>query len=580
MAPCLFIGPYRIHTTLGVGTFGKVKMAVHEVTGVKTAIKIINKSKMQSMDMHKKIRREINILLQLVKHPHVIQLYELIDTPTDIFMVMEYVAGGELFDYIVQRTRLGEDEARHFFQQIISGVEYAHQNLVCHRDLKPENVLLDTDVRVKIADFGLSNTIREGEFLKTSCGSPNYASPEVVSGKAYAGPEVDIWSCGVILFALLCGSLPFDDEHVPNLFKKIKHGQFTLPGHLSENSRSLIVKLLAVDPVRRITIKEVRKHPWFKLKLPPYLSMPLSPYLIGVKSYLDGTIIQEMQQLGINVESLLKDGATGFSREAVTYSLLMHKKSKMSAYSELTPVKEKECMVFSPSDQRLVTLAQQADPLALMCPLCASSESPPPDLRKRSSLLSPLAATPKFFAASPSSSFVCSSDNRWRLGVDSSLQPLTVITVILKCLSLVRYEWYLVSPYKIRCRPVKNSSSCVSPRSVASASPKLANRSDSFIMERAFQRLGARSVDMTEIGNGEEVEEDDVTISIQLFKVHSSRYLIDLQLFDGDAMALVTHALLLISCIYDSLQKISSRSPSNDWSPPILLPNGSQRLFQ
>ncbi|KFH17170.1 putative histone kinase SNF1, partial [Toxoplasma gondii MAS] len=126
-------------------------------------------------------------------------------------------------------------------------------------------------MNVKVGDFGLSNFMRDGDFLKTSCGSPNYASPEVVSGKAYAGPEVDVWSCGVILYALLCGSLPFDDEHVPNLFKKIKHGNFILPGHLSEASRNLIVRMLVVDPAKRISLSEIRQHPWFTESLPAYL---------------------------------------------------------------------------------------------------------------------------------------------------------------------------------------------------------------------------------------------------------------------------------------------------------------------
>jgi len=159
---------------------------------------------------------------RLCTHPHIIRLYEVIDTPSDIFLVNEYVSGGELFDYIVSKGRLSADEARNFFHQIVSGVEYIHFQKIVHRDLKPENLLLDANLNLKIADFGLSNIMRDGDFLRTSCGSPNYAAPEVISGHLYAGPEVDVWSCGVILYALLCGSLPFDDESIPNLFKKIK----------------------------------------------------------------------------------------------------------------------------------------------------------------------------------------------------------------------------------------------------------------------------------------------------------------------------------------------------------------------
>merc|ERR1719337_259268 len=222
------------------------------------------------MNMHEKIRREITIL-QFLKHPHVIRLYELVDTPSDIFMIMEYVPGGELFDHIVHKLRLREDEARRFFQQILSGVEYCHQRMVTHRDLKPENLLLDSNLHVKIADFGLSNTMRDGEFLKTSCGSPNYASPEVVSGKAYVGPEVDIWSCGVVLYALLCGTLPFDDEHVTTLFRKIKSGVFPIPDYLNKSVVSLLCHMLQTDPMKRATVEDVHKHEWFLKDLASYL---------------------------------------------------------------------------------------------------------------------------------------------------------------------------------------------------------------------------------------------------------------------------------------------------------------------
>ena len=264
------IGNYRLSRTLGIGAFGKVKLAEHVSTGHKVAVKILNRAKIVALDMAEKVKREINIL-QRCTHPHIIRLYEVIDTPTDIFVVMEYVSNGELFDYIVSKGRLAPDEARHFFHQIISGVEYCHYHHIVHRDLKPENLLLDADNNIKIADFGLSNVMRDGEFLRTSCGSPNYAAPEVISGHLYAGPEVDVWSCGVILYALLCGSLPFDDESIPNLFKKIKSGMYSLPSHLSQLARDLIPRMLVVDPMKRITVPDVRQHAWFQQRLPPYL---------------------------------------------------------------------------------------------------------------------------------------------------------------------------------------------------------------------------------------------------------------------------------------------------------------------
>uniref|UniRef100_A0AC34RP60 Protein kinase domain-containing protein n=1 Tax=Panagrolaimus sp. JU765 TaxID=591449 RepID=A0AC34RP60_9BILA len=273
--PQIKIAHYILKETLGVGTFGKVKVGLHEMTGYKVAVKILNRQKIKNLDVVGKIRREIQNL-SLFRHPHIIKLYQVISTPSDIFMIMEYVAGGELFDYIVKHGRLKTPEARRFFQQIISGVDYCHRHMVVHRDLKPENLLLDGHNNVKIADFGLSNIMTDGDFLRTSCGSPNYAAPEVISGKLYAGPEVDIWSCGVILYALMCGTLPFDDEHVPTLFRKIKSGIFPIPDYLDKSIVNLLLHMLQVDPMKRATIKDVISHEWFRVDLPAYLFPPIN----------------------------------------------------------------------------------------------------------------------------------------------------------------------------------------------------------------------------------------------------------------------------------------------------------------
>jgi len=171
---------------------------------------------------------------------------------------------------------MSESKARRFFQQIISGIEYSHRLKIVHRDLKPENVLLDNDLNVKIADFGLSNEISDGDFLTTSCGSPNYAAPEVIRGGVYAGPEIDVWSSGVILYVMLCGRLPFEDDDVQVLFSKISQGNFHMPNYLSQDARSLITSMLAVDPVKRITVPEITQHPFFTTDLPRYLT-PLPP---------------------------------------------------------------------------------------------------------------------------------------------------------------------------------------------------------------------------------------------------------------------------------------------------------------
>lgn len=321
-----YLRNYRVGKTLGHGSFGKVKIAEHLLTGHKVAIKILNRRKMKTPDMEEKLRREIKIC-RLFVHPHVIRLYEVIETPTDIYVVMEYVKSGELFDYIVEKGRLQEDEARKFFQQIIAGVEYCHRNMVVHRDLKPENLLLDARRNIKVADFGLGNILRDGHFLKTSCGSPNYAAPEVVSGKLYAGPEVDVWSCGVILYALLCGTLPFDDENIPNLFKKIKSGVYTLPSHLSPLARDLIPRMLIVDPLKRITIPEIRQHQWFKIHLPRYLAVPPPDAREHLKK-LDEEILQLVNRMGYTRDQLLDSLQKRIQDDAtVAYYLLYDNRS-------------------------------------------------------------------------------------------------------------------------------------------------------------------------------------------------------------------------------------------------------------
>lgn len=271
------LNQYQFVRNIGEGSFGKVKLARHKVTGQEVAIKIINRRKLISRDMAGRIEREIQYL-QLLRHPHIIKLYTVITTKTEICMVLEYVPM-ELFEYIVKHGRLGEAKARKLFQQIICAVEYCHRHKIVHRDLKPENLLLDKNMNVKIADFGLSNIMTDGNFLKTSCGSPNYAAPEVIGGKLYAGPEVDVWSCGVILYVFLVGRLPFDDEFIPSLFKKIQAGAFQIPQSTPHGAADLIRRCLMVHPVQRIQIPEIRQHEWFVKDLPAYLSEPLEEFL-------------------------------------------------------------------------------------------------------------------------------------------------------------------------------------------------------------------------------------------------------------------------------------------------------------
>ncbi|KAL4916850.1 kinase-like domain-containing protein [Aspergillus aurantiobrunneus] len=275
---------YQTLKVLGEGSFGKVKLALHQPSGRQVALKIISRRKLLSRDMIGRVEREIQYL-QLLRHPHIIKLYTVISTKADIVMVLEY-AERELFDYLVKRGRCNDAEARKFFQQIICAVEYCHRHKIVHRDLKPENLLIDRDKNVKIADFGLSNIMTDGNFLKTSCGSPNYAAPEVISGKLYAGPEVDVWSCGVILYVLLVGRLPFDDDYIPALFKKIAAGNFHMPTYISSGAARLIRSMLQVHPVHRITIEDIRSDPWFNQDLPSYLQ-PVPEEFIATNKAID-----------------------------------------------------------------------------------------------------------------------------------------------------------------------------------------------------------------------------------------------------------------------------------------------------
>jgi carbon catabolite-derepressing protein kinase len=321
------VGQYNIVKTLGEGSFGKVKLAVHRSTGQQVALKIIARKKLISRDMQGRVEREIEYL-QLLRHPHIIKLYTVIKTPTEIIMVLEY-AGGELFDYIVQHGKMKEDEARRFFQQMLCAVEYCHRHKIVHRDLKPENLLLDESLNVKIADFGLSNIMTDGNFLKTSCGSPNYAAPEVIGGKLYAGPEVDVWSCGVILYVLLVGRLPFDDEHIPSLFAKIARGTYVVPTWMSPGAAALIKKMLVVNPVSRATIDDIRQDPWFMQDLPAYLQPPVEEFrntgvdpnkAISVSDIAPGAPVKVQEKLHAEVTDKISK-TMGYGRRDVQEAL-------------------------------------------------------------------------------------------------------------------------------------------------------------------------------------------------------------------------------------------------------------------
>ena len=255
------IGDYIVKKTLGKGTFSKVKLGIHKVTNQKVAIKILEKSKIVEKDDLERIIREMDIIRQL-NHPNIARVYEMCESDDFFFIMMEYCSGGELFNYIVKNQRLSEDETSYFFYQIINALEYIHSKNIAHRDLKPENLLLDENNLIKIIDFGLSNYFY-GKKLSTPCGSPCYASPEMVSGKKYDGFLIDIWALGITLFAMMCGYLPFEDEDNDELFKKILECNLKFPTHLSKCAKDIMKKILVTDPKKRITIKDIKLHPFY-----------------------------------------------------------------------------------------------------------------------------------------------------------------------------------------------------------------------------------------------------------------------------------------------------------------------------
>lgn len=248
---------------LGKGTFGKVRVGTHLLTDEKVAVKILEKDKIVDSSDVDRVSREINIL-KILRHPVVVQLYEIIESEKELFLIMEYARGGELFEFIVSHKRVREKEAAKFLQQIISGIEYLHKLGICHRDLKPENLLMDDYNNIKIVDFGLSNIYKPGETLKTACGSPCYAAPEMVAGKRYDGLSADIWSCGVILYAMVCGYLPFEDPKTNLLYKKILNAEYTIPDFVSPDCADLIRKILNTDPAQRYTLTDIKSHTWFQ----------------------------------------------------------------------------------------------------------------------------------------------------------------------------------------------------------------------------------------------------------------------------------------------------------------------------
>ena len=260
------IGEYILLDQIGQGTFSKVTRAFHILSEQIVAVKILNKEQIEDEIDMERINREIEILKNIY-HPNICQIYETYSTIHNYYLMMEYVEGGDLFDYISEKSFLSESKACYFFRQLISVMEYLSSLGICHRDIKPENILLtDNYSQIKVIDFGLSNFCENNELLHSSCGSPCYAPPEMLTGEKYNGLGTDIWSAGIVLYSMLVGALPFDDVELKRLYEQIKEGKFYIPSTLSLEAIDLLKQILRVDPEKRITIKEIKKHKWFNLE--------------------------------------------------------------------------------------------------------------------------------------------------------------------------------------------------------------------------------------------------------------------------------------------------------------------------
>ncbi|KAG5009023.1 hypothetical protein AAZX31_07G049700 [Glycine max] len=258
------VGKYELGKTIGEGSFAKVKFAKNVENGNHVAIKILDRNHVLRHKMMEQLKKEISAM-KMINHPNVVKIYEVMASKTKIYIVLELVNGGELFDKIAKYGKLKEDEARSYFHQLINAVDYCHSRGVYHRDLKPENLLLDSNAILKVTDFGLSTYAQqEDELLRTACGTPNYVAPEVLNDRGYVGSTSDIWSCGVILFVLMAGYLPFDEPNHATLYQKIGRAQFTCPSWFSPEAKKLLKRILDPNPLTRIKIPELLEDEWFK----------------------------------------------------------------------------------------------------------------------------------------------------------------------------------------------------------------------------------------------------------------------------------------------------------------------------
>uniref|UniRef100_A0A2K5NMM3 MAP/microtubule affinity-regulating kinase 3 n=1 Tax=Cercocebus atys TaxID=9531 RepID=A0A2K5NMM3_CERAT len=321
------IGNYRLLKTIGKGNFAKVKLARHILTGREVAIKIIDKTQLNPTSLQK-LFREVRIM-KILNHPNIVKLFEVIETEKTLYLIMEYASGGEVFDYLVAHGRMKEKEARAKFRQIVSAVQYCHQKRIVHRDLKAENLLLDADMNIKIADFGFSNEFTVGSKLDTFCGSPPYAAPELFQGKKYDGPEVDVWSLGVILYTLVSGSLPFDGQNLKELRERVLRGKYRIPFYMSTDCENLLKRFLVLNPIKRGTLEQIMKDRWINAG---HEEDELKPFVEPELDISDQKRIDIMVGMGYSQEEIQESlSKMKYDEITATYLLLGRKSSELDA---------------------------------------------------------------------------------------------------------------------------------------------------------------------------------------------------------------------------------------------------------
>ena len=319
------IDQYELGDKIGEGTFGKVIIATHKITKEKVAIKMLDKYKLNLKDERIRLDREIEVL-KMVNHYNIIKLFTTIENESKIYIIQEYISGEELFEYIKSNKKLSEKEACLFYQQIVSGIEYLHKLGISHRDLKPENILLTNAKVLKIIDFGLSAFYSNNELLKTHCGSPCYAAPEMIEGKYYKGLPADIWSSGIILFLMLTGNLPFNELTNKKLYPKILNGKYNIPKYISKEGKDLIKKILEVNPKKRIKINEIKEHPWFNM-VNRIFNMHDGIDLKKDVMPIDEDIVEKMKNLGFNKMQVRDNILRNYHNNiTTTYYLILGKK--------------------------------------------------------------------------------------------------------------------------------------------------------------------------------------------------------------------------------------------------------------